>query len=128
VQQTQPIPTIINCYKALDNFHTHTQTHQQSEHANSLPTDKKECDKVTNSICATQQTKGRYKHNKKTLAKKWNKITIIGNSHTRGCAQEIRHNLGHGFEVQGNVKPGANLQTIVNSSTETIRKLTKRMW
>jgi len=28
--------------------------------------------------------------------------------------------------VQGNVKPGANLQMIVNSSTETIQKLTKK--
>ena len=89
VQQPQPIPTIINRYKALDNLHIHPQTHQQSEHANALPTDKKECDRVTNSICATQQTKRRYKYNKKTSAKKRNKIIIIGDSHARGCAQEI---------------------------------------
>jgi len=34
-----------------------------------------------------------------------NKIIILGESHARGCAQEVQHNLGHDFEVQGIVKP-----------------------
>jgi hypothetical protein len=41
VQQLQPIPTIINRYKALDNLHIYPQTQQQGEHVNSLPNDKK---------------------------------------------------------------------------------------
>jgi hypothetical protein len=73
-----------------------------------------------------QQTKGRYKYNKKISVKKWNKITISVDSHARGCAQEVQHNLGQCFEVQGIVKPGANLQMIVNTSTETMGKLTKK--
>lgn len=126
VQQPQLIPTIINRYKVLDNLHTHSQTHQQHEHANTLPTPIKECDRITNTTSAAQQTKGRYKYNKRASPKKRNRIIIMGNSHARGCAQELRHNLGKGFEVQGNVKPGANLQTIVNVSTEVMRKLTKK--
>jgi hypothetical protein len=73
-----------------------------------------------------QQTKGRYKYNKKISAKKWNKIIILGDSHARGCAKEVQHNLGQHFEVQGIMKPGANLQMIVNTSTETMGKLTKK--
>ena len=57
-----------------------------------------------------QQIKRRDKCNKKTSDKKQNKIIIIGDSHARGCAQELQHKLGHAFQVQGFVKPGANLQ------------------
>jgi hypothetical protein len=44
----------------------------------------------------------------------------------RGCAQEVQHNLGHGFEVHGIVKLGANTEMIVNTSTKIIEKLTKK--
>jgi len=37
----------------------------------------------------------------------------------------VQHNLGHDFEVQGIVKPGANTEIIVNTSTKITRKLTK---
>jgi glucan phosphoethanolaminetransferase (alkaline phosphatase superfamily) len=54
-----------------------------------MPTAKKERDRVTNNIRAAQQTKGRDSYNKKTSAKKRNTIIIIGESHARGCDQEI---------------------------------------
>ena len=38
--------------------------------------------------------KGSGKYNKKTLNKKQNKIIVLGDSHTRGCAEAVRHNLG----------------------------------
>jgi hypothetical protein len=34
--------------------------------------------------------------------------------------------FGHGFEVHGIVKPGANTKIIVNTSTKIIKKLTKK--
>lgn len=126
VQQPQLIPTIINRYKVLDNLNTHSQTHLQHELAHTLHTPIKECDRISSTTSAAQQTKGSYKYNKRASPKKRNRIIIMGDSHARGCAQELQHNLGKGFEVQGNVKPGANLQTIVNSPTEPIRKLTKK--
>jgi hypothetical protein len=44
----------------------------------------------------------------------------------RSCAQEVQHDLEHGFEVNGIVKPGANIEIIVNTSTKIIEKLTKK--
>jgi len=73
-----------------------------------------------------QQIKGSGKYNKKTLNKNQNKIIILGDSHARGCAEAVQHNLGHGFELHGIVKPGANTEIIVNTSTKIIEKLKKR--
>ena len=47
-------------------------------------------------------------------------------SHARGCAQEVQHNRRCCFEVHEFVKPGANAQMIVNTSTKTMGKLTKK--
>ena len=55
-----------------------------------------------------------------------NKIIILGDSHARGCASEVQHNLDHTFEIQGTVKPGANLEGIVASPTVTPTNLTKK--
>jgi len=104
--QPQPIRTIINRYAALNNLQNHVQNHHPREHDNSN---------------ASQERYGRApNYNKTTSDEKRRKIIIIGDSHTRGCAQELQHYLGHNFVVQGFVKPGANLQTIVNAPTKTI--------
>jgi hypothetical protein len=58
--------------------------------------------------------------------KKRNKIVILGESHATGCASEVQHNLDHTFKIQGTVKPGANLEGIFTSTTNTTTKLTKR--
>ena len=54
------------------------------------------------------------------------KIIILADSHVRGCAQKVQHNLGLDFEVHGIVKLGANTEIIVNTSTKFIEKHTKR--
>jgi len=84
------------------------------------------CGREIKSLSEMQQIKGGGKHNKKTLSKKQNKILILGDSHAKGCAQEVQHNLGHGFEVHGIVKPGAKAKTIVNTSTKITEKLIKK--
>ena len=89
VQLPQPIPTITNRYKVLDNLHSNPLTHQQRKHANNVCMAKKESIRVTNSVRTAQQTTRRENDNKKALAKKRSKIIIIGDSHARGCAQEI---------------------------------------
>jgi hypothetical protein len=38
------------------------------------------------------------------------KILIIGDSHTRGLATNLRHNLNEDYKVQGLIKPGFDLQ------------------
>jgi hypothetical protein len=79
-------------------------------------------DREINRLSEVHQIKG----SKKTLNKKQNKLIILGDSHTRGCAQEVQHNVGHGFEVHGIVKPGSNAEIIVNASAKIIEKLTKK--
>jgi hypothetical protein len=74
----------------------------------------------------TVQVQCRGDYNKKTLNMKQNKIIILGDSHTRGCAQEVLHDLGHDFSAHGIVKPGANTESIVNTSPELTGKLAKK--
>ena len=126
VQQPQPISTIINRYKLPDNLNIYSPTHQQREHANSLPKTKIECNRTTSMVNATQQSKGSDNYNTKSPASERSKIIIIGDSHARLCAQEIQHNLEQEYEIQGNVKSGANLQTIVSTPTESFGKLTNK--
>jgi len=62
----------------------------------------------------------------KTSNKNRNKIVILGDSHARGCAREVQHNLDPTFEIQGTVKPGANLEGIATSPTDTTANPTKK--
>jgi hypothetical protein len=54
---------------------------------------------------------------------KKHKIIIIGDSHARGCASELKYNLDNFFEVQGFVKPGTTLETIPNTAKEDIEDI-----
>jgi hypothetical protein len=51
------------------------------------------------------------------------KVLIIGDSHTRKCAVELRHNLDHRYEVSGFIKPGATTQEIVKTTEDEISAL-----
>jgi hypothetical protein len=53
------------------------------------------------------------------------KVIIIGDSHARGCAAEITHNLGRTFEVTGYVKR-TGLEEITNIVSKEIDNLTKK--
>jgi hypothetical protein len=72
-----------------------------------------------------QQIRDSSNLNKRKVHKNPKRIIILGDSHARGCAQEAQHNLEHNFEVQGIVKPGADLEIILNTSTKITEKLTK---
>jgi hypothetical protein len=98
---------------ALNNLQNYVQKDHPREHDNSNASQKR-------------YVKAR-NYNKTTSNEKRRKIIIVGDSHARGCAQELQHYLGHGFAVQGFGKPGANLQTIVNPPTKTIPNSQKRM-
>jgi hypothetical protein len=51
------------------------------------------------------------------------KIVIIGDSHIRNCAAELKQQLGRKCSVSGYVKSGAGLDVIVHSVKEEIGKL-----
>ena len=50
---------------------------------------------------------------------------IIGDSHTRNCAANVKTDVADIFEVQGLVKPGAGTDTLVNSANNDIMNLPK---
>jgi hypothetical protein len=70
--------------------------------------------------------KGRGIYNKKPSNMKRSKIIILGDSHARRCSQEVKQNLDYNVEVQGIVKPGASIDSVVNTSTKNIEKCTKK--
>jgi hypothetical protein len=52
------------------------------------------------------------------------KIRIVGDSHARGLAFELKCNLTQEFESQGVVKPGPSLVKLVNTSNSDLKALT----
>jgi len=62
----------------------------------------------------------------KKCQQKKNTVIILGDSHTRGCASEVQHNLDHDYGTQGTVKPGANLEEIISPPRNIISKLKKK--
>ena len=65
---------------------------------------------------------------KNKRVEKKHKIIIIGGSHARGCAAEIKLNLDEYFEVQGFVTPGTEVRvnTITTSAKSDIQHLSKQ--
>jgi hypothetical protein len=55
--------------------------------------------------------------------RKNHKIVLIGDSHVRNCATELRHNLGVIYEVSSFVKPDTRMNAIVNTARDEIKKL-----
>jgi hypothetical protein len=52
-------------------------------------------------------------------------ILIIGDSHTRGYASELKENLDETYNITGIIKPGADLSTLSNSVEGTVLTLGK---
>jgi hypothetical protein len=44
------------------------------------------------------------------------------------CASEAKYDVDNASEVQGVIKPGAGLMTIMKTAKEDIKNLTKRVW
>jgi hypothetical protein len=51
---------------------------------------------------------------------------VIGDSHARGCAVEIKLNLDECFGVQEIVNPGTGVNTITTSAKTDIQHLSKQ--
>jgi predicted phosphodiesterase len=52
-------------------------------------------------------------------------VLIIGDSHIRLCAANVKSEIRDNYDVQGLVKPGAGSGTLVNSANSDITNLTK---
>jgi len=54
----------------------------------------------------------KYSKCSKHASQKQQKIVILGDSHTRGCAAGVKHLFSNDFEVFGFTNPGAGMKTI----------------
>jgi predicted phosphodiesterase len=71
------------------------------------------------------ESRDRLQRAKNKHMEKKHKIIVIGHSHARGYAAEIKLNLDEGFEVQGFVNPGRGENTITTSAKIDIQHLSK---
>jgi len=53
------------------------------------------------------------------------KILILGDSHAKYIAKEVQYIVDQDFEVQAIVKPGANNESIVNTTNSDVTRLIK---
>jgi hypothetical protein len=51
---------------------------------------------------------------------------IIGNSHARGCADNMKYNLKDSYKTSGFVKSGACIDTLIASAAGDIEYLTNK--
>jgi hypothetical protein len=49
----------------------------------------------------------------------------VGDSHSRGCATNVKGYLSNNYTVQGFVKPGTCSDILTNTATNVIKNLTK---
>ena len=61
----------------------------------------------------------------KTSHRRDHKALIIGDSHTRLCATNVKSEIKDKYDVQGLVKPGAGAGILVNTANNDIANLTK---
>jgi hypothetical protein len=52
-------------------------------------------------------------------------IRILGDSHARGLAKELKHKLNQEFDVQGVITPGATLDKLITSASSDLKTSTK---
>jgi hypothetical protein len=105
LQQSQPIPVVVNTYAVLDNLQEESEAFQNHSRASevALLRNKKKCPPKTRK----------------------RKTVIIGDSHPRGYAAEISRGLGKDFEVTRSVMPGARLEIITNLEDKEVSTLGK---
>jgi hypothetical protein len=105
-RESKPIPVILNWYEVLNHCHI-------SEYTNSGP--------VRSQLLVRNR---KLKSKKSTKVRQ--KILIIGDSHASGIASKMQHNLDEDFEIQGIVKPGADLAAITHTVDKVTGALTKQ--
>jgi hypothetical protein len=91
-----------------ENYHQITQRKEEK----SIPV-------IVNGITCT-------KNEKASSLKHKHKVIIVGDSHARNCANEVKQIVGNKFEVTGIVKPGASTEEVVNTASRNIGKLTNK--
>jgi len=63
-------------------------------------------------------------HKKRSVKNKVHKVLILGDSHTRGCASEVRNQLNNEYEISGFINPGSVMKNIKESAKMKMVQLT----
>jgi predicted phosphodiesterase len=58
--------------------------------------------------------------------KQQKKIVVIGDSHSRGLASELKNYLGHEYSITGTIIPGAHLSNITQLAKNELTNLTRK--
>jgi hypothetical protein len=138
-QYPQPTPTNINRFAPLHNLpnlNVDSIAVNNREDATEMNGEKKQKPQLSKQVNMTKLLKpsstiGACKGtvdvlNKNKVGNKRNhKVVIIGDSHSRGMAKEVQHQLNKNFEVIGYVNPGSGAEEIVNSAMSDIVNLSK---
>jgi hypothetical protein len=64
-------------------------------------------------------------HKKNSVKRKVHKVLILEDSHARGCASEVKHQLNNEYEVFGLINPGSGMKDIKESVKREIAQLTR---
>jgi hypothetical protein len=59
---------------------------------------------------------GKKNHKKRSVENKVHKVLILGDSHARGCASEVKNQLNNEYEVSGFVNPESDMKNIKESA------------
>ena len=103
--EAQTIPVICNCFEP----HYNVMNHELDTFNSTMPRQRNR----------TNADKNRFANRKQHT------ILIIWDSHARGLAAELQHNLDKNFGVQGVVKSSSDLSSILNPGIEDIKDVTK---
>jgi hypothetical protein len=60
-------------------------------------------------------------HENNNLGRRRQRILLLGDSQLRKCASDLQYNPDHHYEVTSFVKPGATMEEIVRSSSESVK-------
>jgi hypothetical protein len=77
-------------------------------------------------LATPQQTRVKARRKMDNPRNTRNKILFLGDSHVRGMAAKLQHNLDDEYSVQGQVKPSADLTAILASGVNDVKEFSKK--
>jgi hypothetical protein len=107
---------------------TFSKIHNHHDIANSSNPDTKENSTIPVRVNGQAPSRKSYtikRPSSNSSPSKDHKVLIIGDSHIRHCASNVKSEIKDTYHVQGLVKPGAGSGTLANSATSDITNLTK---
>lgn len=81
--------------------------------------------KLTLNLRASEEPTSTLTHNNKTVLTRQSKIKILSDSHGRHLSNMLINNLDKNYEINGNVKPNALLETVINNLENEVTDMNK---